>query len=166
MEFDKTILSIKNKLKDSKYFDDFITAYSISDIEDERAYNLGLYFEKLKVDDFPLYINLKNDLEYLRDFYDNKDLKKFFILKSAKEVSTKINSLSYFGIILGSTIIILGIIRQYKGLYKVTIGMKQQPVYHTGLLYVIFGIAILWASFAPLKKAFRYRKFYKKYFIN
>lgn len=166
MTLDKIIKSISNKLLDSELRTEFIYVTKISTIEDERAYNLGLFFNKLRKDHFETIIALKVELEYLRDYYDNKKLKDFFLLKTSKIVSTKLGIWTFPLLVFGLVLIILGSIRQYQGLYKATVGTKLMPVYHTGLLYVIVGLALVWAGIAQIRQRKKYKVFYKKYNVG
>ena len=89
MTIDDIIKSITNKISDTELRTEFIYVSKISTAEDERAYNLGLFFHKLRKEHFETIIELKVELEYLRDYYDNKKLINFFLLKSSKIVATK-----------------------------------------------------------------------------
>ena len=166
MTLDETIKSIEKKLSNSMHFGEFKDAYNVSIFDDERAYNLGLYFKQLKQDDFQIYIQLKLDLEYLRDFYDSKGLINYFSLKTSKIADTKISVWTYPLLIFAIFIITIGLIRQFNGLYTVALGIKKMPTYFTGLMWVIIGLALCWFTLAPIWRRSKYKKFYKKYNVN
>lgn len=106
MTIDQIIKSITNKISDTELRTEFIYVSTISTTEDERAYNLGLFFHKLKKEHFETVIELKVELEYLRDYYDNKELIDFFSLKSTKIVPTKLSVWTYPLLIFGLVLIV------------------------------------------------------------
>ena len=164
MKFENIINSIRLTLEKSDLIKQFDIAYYISFNEEERAYNLGLFFRKIEQDNQVILSELKDHVLDLQDYYHKRYLKEYFMLKKTCKHKTRINYWPYFFLILGIVIIFLSIKSHLDGQYSVSINLKTKlPVYMTGLLGLIIGLAVCFGAISLIRQNNITRNFYKTF---